>query len=182
VDRRGKIAERPSGEPKDLYRLSGHFTREVRFENGEDRSMRTYNENLTMTHQFVEDLLDAWNDHDTGRIESFYATECEGVDVGQVEPERGPQGISRSVDRYLRAFPDLSFVEEDLVVEGDRAVLVWRAHGTHGGKLMSIPPTGREVSVRGVSVLTVENEKITRGLYVWDVAGLLRTIGLLPEL
>jgi hypothetical protein len=40
----------------------------------------------------------------------------------------------------------------------------------------------RNVAVRGTSVLTVENEKVTRGLYVWDVAGPLRSIGLLPEL
>jgi hypothetical protein len=47
---------------------------------------------------------------------------------------------------------------------------------------MHIPPTGRKIAVRGISVLTIENGKITRGLYVWDAAGLLRTIGLLPEL
>ena len=144
--------------------------------------MRTYSGNLAVMQQFVEDLLGAWNAHDTGRIKSFYAAEYEGVDVGQAEPQRGPQGVSRSMDRYFQAFPDLRFVEEDVVVEGDRAVLVWTAHGTHGGKLMSIPPTGRRVSVRGVSVLTIENGKITRGLYVWDSAGLLRAIGLLPEL
>lgn len=132
--------------------------------------------------QLVEDLLDAWNAHDTGRITTFYAPEYEGVDVGEAEPQRGPQGISRSVDRYLRAFPDLRFVEEDVVIQGDRAVLVWTAHGTHGGKLMHIPPTGRKIAVRGVSVLTIEHGKITRGLYVWDAAGLLRAIGLLPEL
>lgn len=37
------------------------------------------------------------------------------------------------------------------------------------------------VAVRGISVLTVESAKITRGLYVWDVAGLLRSIDLLPD-
>lgn len=144
--------------------------------------MRTYSENLAVMQKLVEDLLGAWNTHDTERIKSFYAAEYVGVDVGQAEPQRGPQGISRSVDRYLKAFPDLRFVEEDMVIEGDRAVLVWTAHGTHGGKLMSIPPTGRKVSVRGVSVLTIDNGKIASGLYVWDAAGLLRAIGLLPEL
>jgi hypothetical protein len=47
---------------------------------------------------------------------------------------------------------------------------------------MRIPPTGCDIAVRGISVLTVENGKVTRGLYIWDVAGLLRSIGLLPEL
>ena len=132
--------------------------------------------------RLVEDLLAAWNAHDTERIETFYAPEYEGVDVGEAELQRGPRGISRSVVRYLKAFPDLRFVEEDVVVQGDRAVLVWTAHGTHGGKLMSILPTGRKIAVRGVSVLTIENGKITRALYIWDAAGLLRSIGLLPEL
>jgi ketosteroid isomerase-like protein len=45
-----------------------------------------------------------------------------------------------------------------------------------------IPPTGREIEVRGVSLLTVEDGKITHGLNVWDTAGLLRALRLLPEL
>jgi steroid delta-isomerase-like uncharacterized protein len=134
------------------------------------------------TVRLVRDLLEAWNAHDIERIKTFYAPEYEGVDVGQAGPQRGAQSVSRNVERYLRAFPDLRFVEEDIVAQDDRAVLVWTAYGTHQGRLMNIPPTGRNVAVRGASVLTVENGKVVRGLYVWDVAGLLRSIGLLPEL
>jgi steroid delta-isomerase-like uncharacterized protein len=134
------------------------------------------------TLRLVRDLLEAWNVHDPERIQSFYAQQYEGVDVGQAKPQRGPQDVSRLVNRYLQAFPDLRFVGEDVVVQGNRAALVWTAHGTHAGELMRIPPTGRNIAVRGTSVLTVENGKVTRGLYIWDVAGLLRSIGLLPEL
>ena len=132
--------------------------------------------------RFVRDLVEAWNAHDIERITTFYAPEYEGVDVGQAEPQHGAQSVSQNVERYLRAFPDLRFVEEDIVVQDNRAVLVWRAYGTHKGKIMNIPPTGRNVAVRGTSVLGVENTKVARGLYIWDVAGLLRSIGLLPEL
>jgi steroid delta-isomerase-like uncharacterized protein len=134
------------------------------------------------TLRLVRDLLEAWNAHDPERVQSFYAPEYEGVDVAQANPQCGPQEVSRLVKWYLRAFPDLRFVDEDIVVEGNRAVLVWTARGTHAGELMRIPPTGRYIEVRGTSVLTIENGKIIRGLYVWDVAGLLRSIGLLPKL
>jgi len=134
------------------------------------------------TARLVRELLEAWNAHDIERIKTFYTPEYEGVDVGQAEPQRGPQSMPRNVERYLQAFPDLRFVEEDIVAKGGRAVLVWKAYGTHRGRLMNIPPTGRNVVVRGTSVLTVEDSKVVRGLYVWDVAGLLRSIGLLPEL
>ena len=132
--------------------------------------------------EIARELLEAWNAHDIEHIKTFYAPEYEGVDVGQAEPQRGPQSVPQNVERYLRAFPDLRFVEEDIVVQDNRAVLVWKAYGTHKGKFMNIPPTGRNVAVRGTSVLTVENSKVARGLYIWDVAGLLRSIGLLPEL
>jgi steroid delta-isomerase-like uncharacterized protein len=132
--------------------------------------------------RLVRDLLEAWNAHDVERIKTFYAPDYEGVDVGQAKPQSGPQGVARLVKRYLQAFPNLYFVAEDVVVQGNRAVLVWTAHATHRGELMRIPPTGRDIVVRGTSVLTVENGRVSRGLYIWDVAGLLRSIGLLPEL
>jgi steroid delta-isomerase-like uncharacterized protein len=144
--------------------------------------MRTGGTTPEETLRLVRDLLEAWNAHDLERIQTFYAPEYEGVDVGQAKPQRGPQDVSRLVQRYFQAFPDLRFVDEDIVVQGNRAVLVWTAHGTHGGELMRIPPTGRNITVRGTSVLTIENGKVTRGLYIWDVAGLLRSFGLLPEL
>ena len=130
----------------------------------------------------VRDLLEAWNAHDVGRTQAFYAPDYEGMDVAQAGPQRGLQCVSRNMERYLQAFPDLRFAERDVIVQGNRAVLVWEAYGTHRGRLMNIPPTGHRISVQGTSVLTVEDGKIVRGLYVWDVAGLLRSIGLLPEL
>lgn len=85
------------------------------------------------TLRLVRDLLAAWNAHDVERIKAFYAPEYEGVDVGQAKPQSGPQDVARLVKRYLQAFPDLRFVDEDVVVQGNRAVLIWTAHGTHGG-------------------------------------------------
>jgi hypothetical protein len=47
---------------------------------------------------------------------------------------------------------------------------------------MNIPATGRRVEVRGASFLTIEAGKVTRATMLWDVAGMLRGIGLLPDL
>lgn len=132
--------------------------------------------------RFVRELVEAWNSHDAGRVRDFYAPEYEGTDVGQATPYRGPQGAARHMMSYLGAFSDLCFTQDEIVVQGDRVALFWTAYGTHEGKLMNIPPTHRKIAVRGASLLTVENEKISHGLYVWDVAGLLRSIGLLPDL
>jgi predicted ester cyclase len=84
--------------------------------------------------------------------------------------------------RCLGAFPDLHLTQEAMVVQGDRVALFWTACGTHRGKIMNIPPTGRRVQVRGASLFTLEGGMIKHALIIWDVAGLLRSIGLLPDL
>jgi steroid delta-isomerase-like uncharacterized protein len=127
-------------------------------------------------------LINAWNSHDVEAITSFYAPEYEGVDVGQAHPERGIEGRRLSAERYLRAYPDLYVELEQVVSEGDVVMTSWVARGTHLGTLMGIPPSGRKISVRGTSTFKFERGGFVRAVYVWDVAGMLREIGLLPEL
>lgn len=132
--------------------------------------------------RLVTDLLDTWNAHDVDRLATFYAPEYEGIDVAYAVPRRGPEEVCQTMTLYLHAFPDLHFTIEELIVQDNRAALAWLVRGTHQGRLMNIPPTGREVLVRGSTFFTVKDAQITHGMHIWDVAGVLRTIGLLPEL
>lgn len=127
-------------------------------------------------------LTDAWNSHDPQRVAALCAADYEGENIGEAAPHRGPEGMAASVAAYLAAFPDIHFTVEDAVIQGERVVQVWRAHATHSGPLMNIPSTGRRIAVRGASLLTFRTGKLLRATYIWDVAGLLREIGLLPEL
>ncbi len=140
---------------------------------------------MTMTQEMtylMDELRAAWNAQDIQRLAALYAADYEGRDVAQAEPERGPQGVIQTLARYLQAFPDLRFTLDEVIADNDRLALNWTVHGTHRGALMRIPPTERAIEVKGVSIYTVSKGKITRGLFIWDVAGLLRAIGLLPEL
>jgi steroid delta-isomerase-like uncharacterized protein len=134
------------------------------------------------TVEFITQLLAAWNVHDPDRAAAFYAPDYEGFDVGQAGPQRGPQGARQALVRYLRAFPDLHLTQGTTIIEGKQVALAWTARGTHQGKLMNIPPTGYTVEIRGVSLFTLEGDQIRRAEVIWDVAGLLRTLGLLPDL
>ena len=132
--------------------------------------------------QLVTDVVGAWNDHNIERLAGLYAPNYEGVDVGEAKPQHGPEEACRSMAGYLLAFPDIHFTMESTIVEGDNVAVAWTARGTHQGKLMHIPPTGHLIEMRGVSLFTVGDGQITHGLHIWDVAGFLRAVGLLPEL
>lgn len=130
----------------------------------------------------IAEFLDAWNSHDVERIASLYAPNYEGIDVAEAAPQRGPESMQHSAIRYLQAFPDLKLANEWVVIEGNQIAVAWVSHGTHRGRMLNIPPSGRQVKVHGVSFLTLEGDKIVRGLHIWDLAGMLRQIGLLTEL
>jgi len=140
---------------------------------------------LTMSEsnaKLIQDLLDGWNQHDAGKVAALYAPDYEEEDIAAADKHRSPIAARATMVLYLRAFPDLRLEAENIVIEGNCAAMSWILIGTHRGTLMNIPATGRAVKVRGVSMMTIADGKIKRTCRVWDLAGLLRTFGLLPEL
>jgi steroid delta-isomerase-like uncharacterized protein len=135
----------------------------------------------TANHQLITDLMNAWNAHDAQAVALLHAVDFVGVDVSHSRSLHGRDAFQASVIRMLAAFPDLHF-SSDVLVDKQRAAVVWVLTATHQGRMFGIPPTGRSFAVRGVSTLTIEQGLITHGLYIWDVAGFLRAVGLLPEL
>ena len=131
--------------------------------------------------QLVTPLITAWNAHAIERLATLYAPDYEGIDIAQARPQHGPQELCRVLTSYVEAFPDLHCAEET-VVQDNRAALIWTRSGTNRGTLMHISPTGRTIEVRGVSVLTIVDGKAALGLSVWDLAGLVRALDLLPAL
>jgi steroid delta-isomerase-like uncharacterized protein len=131
---------------------------------------------------YAETINEAWNSHDIEQVLSFYSPEYIGDDVGQASLLRGHEGLRAMLETYWQAFPDLQFRVTDRLIQDSRLVVAWVAEGTHQGTIMNIPPTGHKVEVRGVSIIDVENGLVVRGQYIWDLAGMLRHMGLLPEL
>jgi steroid delta-isomerase-like uncharacterized protein len=132
--------------------------------------------------QLIQDLLDGWNQHDASKVAALYTPDYEEEDIAAAGKRRSPIAARATMILYLRAFPDLRLEAEDIIIQGNCAAMSWILTGTHKGTLMNIPATGRSVRVRGVSLMTIEGGKLKRTCRVWDLAGLLRAFGLLPEL
>ena len=128
------------------------------------------------------ELVDAWNSHDLERVLSLYSPAYTGVDVAQAAPQSGLEGLRDTISLYWRAFPDLHFTLKQSVAEGDLLSIFYQAQGTHRGPIMNIPATGCRIDVQGAGLHRLLNGRIVHSLYVWDTAGMLRAMRLLPEL
>lgn len=134
------------------------------------------------TFTLATELIAAWNAHDVDRVTALHAADYEGEDIALAHPFRSPADMHHHVSQYLTAFPDVHFTLQQVIQQHDQVAIAWAATGTHLGPLMHIPPTGRTVTVLGVWMLTVRDGQIHRSTTIWDVAGMLRTLRLLPQL
>jgi steroid delta-isomerase-like uncharacterized protein len=129
-------------------------------------------------NHLVEVMLAALNAHDVEKFVALITADYQSVDVNQALPHKTRGEVRMALELYFDAFPDLHMVEHEAVIADDRAAIMWKARGTHRGMIMHIPPTGKEVEVRGTTVLQLDGEKICKASSVWDVAAMLREIGL----
>jgi steroid delta-isomerase-like uncharacterized protein len=69
---------------------------------------------------------------------------------------------------FVEAFPDLSVTVEGTVSEGEQVVVRWTATGTHTGPGLGLPPTGRPISLRGMTWIRFAGGKMIEGWVCWN--------------
>lgn len=80
------------------------------------------------------------------------------------------------------AFPDFRFEILDVVAEGEKAAVRWRATGTFDGnaRFEGMEPTGARVDLSGCDLLTIRNGKIQRNEAYMNGAQMAQQLGALP--
>ena len=115
-------------------------------------------------------------------IDEYIAPGYIGHDPSEPEPIRGPQGFRTQVEKYLAGFPDGRLTVEDQFAEGDMVATRWTGRGTHTGEIAGISPTGKEVTVTGLTFSRIEGDKVIEEWNTWDTLGMLVQLGAVPQL
>jgi predicted ester cyclase len=63
---------------------------------------------------------------------------------------------------------------------GEQVAVRFTLNGTHTGAFFGIPPSGRRVTIVANVLMRLENSRVKELRGVFDEAGLLRQIGVLP--
>jgi steroid delta-isomerase-like uncharacterized protein len=131
----------------------------------------------------VRRLFDeVWNKGQQQIADELFAPAYTHHDASTPDTGRGPDGEKRRVAIYRTAFPDLRLTVEDLTAEGETVTARWSCQGTHQGDLNGIAPTGKRVTISGISVARFTNGKMVEGWVNWDALGMLQQLGIVQEL
>lgn len=115
------------------------------------------------------------------RVGEFISPDHVGHDPAGPEDTHGVEAARERIEAYRTAFPDLQVTIEDQLAEGDRVCTRWTARGTHDGDLMGMSPTGRQVTIEGLSIDRFEGGKIVETWDNWDTMGMMQQLGAIPQ-
>jgi len=131
----------------------------------------------TLARRYFEE---AWNQGKLEVLDELLSPDYVNHTPSIGNPPAGPDGLKPIVTAIRRAFPDLHFTIEDVIVAGDSLVIRTTMTGTHEGDLFGIPPTRRKVSVTQIQIERVRNGRIVEHWRVTDELELMRQLGVVP--
>jgi len=112
-------------------------------------------------------------------VDELHAPDFVDCDPSGREPTNA--GFKKAILEVYAAFPDFNCKVEDLVVEQQtgKVAVRWSAVGTHKGKYLNAPPTGKQIRFKGIEIITIQNGKITERWGEWNGIDLLGQLGVI---
>jgi steroid delta-isomerase-like uncharacterized protein len=134
-------------------------------------------ENKAVVSSFVEEVIHQ------GRLERV--NDHVALDFVELDPlpgqQQGREGLKQVISAFRTAFPDIHWVIEEMVGEGDKVFSRFTWHGTHRGEFFGIPATGRQITVKGMVVDRVVARKMAESRILMDGLSMMRQLGVIPE-
>lgn len=131
--------------------------------------------------KFVEEL---WNQRKLDVADSIIDEACQTHQLQSGKPPlsapRGPAAVKAHVTHWLSAFPDLKFTVEQMFADGDRVLSQLAMDGTQTGEWMGIPPAGKHINIRMITIHRIRTGKIIEDWVLVDSLGLLQQFAALP--
>jgi steroid delta-isomerase-like uncharacterized protein len=140
---------------------------------GCDEPTRSLDEAKAVAGQFVTQVFHAGNVAAVDRVLAPTFVDHDLLD-GQTS---GPEGVKQFVTQFKYAFPDSSFIPDIALAEGDLVVIRWTAHGTQKNTFLGVPASGRSISVAGINMYRIQNQKIVEKWGNWPLAETLQQLG-----
>ena len=109
--------------------------------------------NKALIQRYIEEV---WNKGTIDVLDELYEPNYNRGSYG----DGAVAGLKAAITSYRASFPDLHFTIEETIAEEDKIAYRWIARGTHHGEYAGIAPTGKPITVTGITILRIANGQI----------------------
>jgi steroid delta-isomerase-like uncharacterized protein len=131
----------------------------------------------TLARRYFEEV---WNQGKVDVLDELLGPDYINHTPSTGRPPAGPAGLKPIVLAIRRAFPDLHYTIEEVIVSADHVVIRTTMTGTHEGDLFGIAPTQRKVKVMQIQIERIRDGRIVEHWRVTDELSLMRQLGVIP--
>ena len=132
----------------------------------------SFEENKTISRRSYEEPYNKGNLDIADEI-----TDENVIDHSPMGDIKGREALKQMDTMLINTFADLRVKIEDQIAEGDKVVNRITFTGIHKGEYMGIAPTGKSVTITGISIQKIVNGKILEIWGIVDSLSLLQQIG-----
>jgi steroid delta-isomerase-like uncharacterized protein len=124
--------------------------------------------NAGLVRCFYEEILNRGNlaVADELLAEEYVWHHASGADIP------GREGLRQLMGAVRKAFPDFHCTIHDIIAAGDKVVVRFTMTGTHQGEYSGMAPTGKEISVGGITIGRIAGGKLVETWERYDTLGL----------
>jgi pSer/pThr/pTyr-binding forkhead associated (FHA) protein len=129
--------------------------------------------NVALVKRFFQEV---WKNGNLNVVDELVSQNYE--DHGQ--PPGTPPGhgvLKANVDMFRSAFSDFQLTPVQILAENDRVAIRLSGGGTNNGNFMGMAPTGKQVSLGGMTFMRIQDEKIAESWGIFDIPGLMQQLG-----
>jgi steroid delta-isomerase-like uncharacterized protein len=127
--------------------------------------------------ELVRNSTDAWRERNYETIREFFAPNFSYYSPSNSKPLNQDEMIEK-VQMFLKAFPDLTVIYEDIIAKGDNVIVREITRCTHQVEAYGIPPTGNEIEYSEIAIFRIENGKIAEVRIEPDSLGFMQQLGM----
>jgi steroid delta-isomerase-like uncharacterized protein len=127
--------------------------------------------------QLAQAWATAWSSNDPDKVASLFTEDCVYEDVPTNAVSRSRDELRAFATAWMNAVPDIKAEVTSSFSAGNALSVEWVISGTHRGDLPGMPATGKAFSVRGASVIELDQGKGKRCSDYWDLSALLKQLG-----
>ena len=142
-----------------------------------DNSNNQVEDNIKMYTNVWDEILNKGN---IDMIDTHFASNY--VNKTVTSTVNGQAEAKEFFGAFLTGFSDINFVVDEIFGVEDRIVKRWTFTGTHTGDFAGVPPTGKVITLSGISASRIENGKIVEELDYMDDLGFMQQLGVIPQM
>jgi steroid delta-isomerase-like uncharacterized protein len=130
--------------------------------------------NKILVQRMIDEVM---NQQNLAVVDELFAADYLMHDPAWPGEVKGPEGFKQWAGAMLDPyFSDSSIAIEEMIAEEDMVAVRWTWSATHTGEFMGIPPTGRQITVAGISIHRFTDDKFVESWVNYDILGMMQQL------